>query len=94
MDQNETEKKIENEKPNKGTIYEEMQIYDTSCNKIRTARNFVTSSYEENGENGKITMKKSVEFIVVGKNRTWKMFMPFDEFTKANPFIKIPGESK
>ena len=101
MSQNESDKELkaenmpENEEievPNKGTPYEEIQIYDTSCNKIRQARNFVIRSFEETDVNGKVQMTKSVEFYVVGNNNAWKMFLPFDEFKRANPDVKIPGE--
>ena len=98
MDQNKEEntesspKKEETEIPNEGTPYEVVQIYDTSCNKIRNARNFKISSFEEYDENGKINMKKSVEFIVVGSNRTWKLFVPYDDFKKSNPQVKLPGD--
>jgi len=97
MSKNESEiKKAEDlapqDKPKRGNPYEEVQIYDTTCNKIRTARNFKVSSYEETDVNGEVQVKKSVEFIIVGKNRTWKMFIPFDEFVKANPAVDLPGE--
>jgi hypothetical protein len=84
----------EEEVPNKGTPYEEVQIYDTSSNKIRKARNFKLSSYEEYDQNGEISMEKSVEFIIVGNQNTWKMFIPYMEFKKSNPHVDIPGDVK
>ena len=101
MVKNNSDKKVsvtENEpkkaKPKRGNPYEVIQIYDTSCNKIRKARNFSVLSFEEHDKNGKPRMGKSVEFIVVGNNRTWKMFIPYDEFVEANPSVDLPGESK
>lgn len=88
------EEAIEKAKPKRGNPYEEVQIYDTTCNKIRKARNFKISSYEEMDANGELQVKKSVEFIIVGNNRTWKMFIPFDEFIKMNPEVDLPGEPK
>jgi len=88
---NSSEKTVEDTKLNKGTPYEIVQIYDTSCNKIRKARNFKISSFEEYGEDGNVRMSKSVEFIIVGNNRTWKMFVPFNDFVKANPQVNLPG---
>ncbi len=82
----------ENGKPKRGNPYEEVQIYDTSCNKIRQARNFQVRSYEETDASGEVQMRKSVEFYVVGKNNTWKMFVPYDEFVRANPEVDLPGE--
>jgi len=86
------EKESEKPKPKRGTPYDVVQIYDTSCNKIRSARNFKISSFEEHDEGGTLHMRKSVEFIVVGNNRTWKMFIPYDEFIKVNPTIDLPGD--
>jgi len=85
-------KKPEKEKPKRGNPYEVVQIYDTSCNKIRQARNFEILSFEEYDENGSICMRKSVQFIVIGQNRTWKMFVPYDDFKKYNPNVELPGD--
>jgi len=76
----------------RGNPHDIVQIYDTSCNKIRQARNFTVRSFEETDTNGEVQMKKSVEFYVVGNQNTWKMFIPFDEFVKANPGVDLPGE--
>lgn len=70
------------------------QIYDTSCNKIRQAKNFKISSFEDYDANGVLGMRKSVEFVVIGRNREWKMFVPYDEFVKANPEVELPGDPK
>lgn len=70
------------------------QIYDTSCKKIRTVKKLKVSSYEETDKNGNVQLKKSVEFIVIGKNRQWKMLIPYDDFVTANPDVVLPGESK
>ena len=68
-----------------GTI----KIYDTSCSKIRDAKNFMVSNYESYDENGELQVKKSVEFMIVGNNRQWKMFIPYDEFVGANPDVVL-----
>ena len=81
---------VQKTKPQRGNPYEEVQIYDTTCNKIRKARNFKISSYEETDANGEVQLNKSVEFIIVGNNRTWKMFIPFDEFVRTNPDVELP----
>lgn len=97
MDKNESDQdklQLESQKQERGNPYKPVQIYDTSCNKIRQARNFKVSSFEEHDKNGILCMKKSVEFYIVGNNRTWKMFIPFDEFIEANPHVELPGEPK
>lgn len=76
----------------RGNSYDPVQIYDTTCNKIRNAREFKISSFEETDVNGDVQIKKSVEFVIVGNNRTWKLFIPYDEFVKANPAVSLPGD--
>ncbi len=91
---NKEKPETENSESKRGSIYDIVQIYDTTCNKIRNARNFKISSFEEFDENGDLHMRKSIEFIIVGNNRTWKMFIPYDDFKKANPEVELPGEPK
>lgn len=75
----------------KGRNAEIIQIYDTTSNKIRNARGFKLSSFENKDAKGRVKVEKSVEFIIIGKNHQWKMFTPFDEFVNANPHVEIPG---
>ena len=87
------EGKTEEPEQKRGNPYEVVQIYDTTCNKIRNAREFKISSFEGTDVNGDVQIQKSVEFVIVGNNNTWKMFIPYDEFVRTNPSVALPGES-
>ena len=70
-----------------------VQIYDPVSNKIRMVKDMEIKSYEMPAEDasGRMENVKGVHFIVVGKNREWPLWVRHDEFTKANPDIKVEG---
>jgi len=66
-----------------------VKITDCRDFKRYKAKDLRTVTYrlpDENGEEGNV---KCVELTVIGNNREWKQWYPYDEFTKVNPEIKI-----
>ena len=66
-----------------------MKIKGLHTNNLQEAKNLQKTSHEEYDKYGKLKSNHYVEFTVVGKNRTWKDFMPLKDFKRLNPKITI-----
>jgi len=60
--------------------------YSKSKNEIEDLK---VTKHKEYDKNGKKVTNSYVEFMIIGKNRSWKNFMSIKEFKKLNPKIKI-----
>jgi len=71
-----------------------MQIYDSTCNKIRQAKNFLLKHYTLPFlEEGKSIEKSvpGVQFTIVGNTREWTNWIELSDFQKHNPDVEIGG---
>lgn len=66
-----------------------MHAAETKNIKSQKVKNLKLTSHEEYDKSGKLKVNKYVEFMVVGKNRTWPDFMTIKDFKKLNPSLEI-----
>lgn len=66
-----------------------MKIYNLHSKNKKEIKDLKKSSYKEYDEDGKLKTNHYVEFEVIGKNRTWKDFMPIEDFKRLNPSISV-----
>ena len=69
-----------------------VEIFDTQCTpfKVRKVENIRVARYEmPSEEDGTMVSVKCVEFIVVGENRKWKHWIPYEDFVRANGHIEV-----
>lgn len=56
------------------------KIWDSTSGKVRLVRDLLLVLYES----GSV-----VQFIVIGNQREWPMFIPLDKFRETNPDVKV-----
>ncbi len=66
-----------------------MKIKSLHTEAPQEAKNIQKTSHKEYDKYGKLKNNHYVEFTVVGKNRSWKDFMPLKDFKRLNPEITI-----
>jgi hypothetical protein len=64
-------------------------IIDPNTGKERTAKDLRITSHAIHDENGDVQAVKCVEFTVIGTNREWQHWAPFDEFMACNQHVDL-----
>lgn len=64
-------------------------ITDPHTGTERIAKDLRVTTHSIHDENGDVQSVKCVEFIVVGRNREWAHWAPFDEFKACNAHVKL-----
>jgi hypothetical protein len=68
-----------------------MKIYNLHSKNTREVEDLQVVSHREYDVYGKLQTNRYVEYMVIGKNRKWKDFMPVRDFKKLNPKVKVKG---
>lgn len=67
-----------------------VEIYDPVSERTRTITDLKIRSHEDINEvTGEPESVKGVQFIVIGNNRRWPLWIGYEDFTQANPDIDI-----
>ena len=65
------------------------KIFNLHSNDEKNVKDLKAVIHKEYNKNGKMQKNKYVEFTVIGNNSEWRNFMPFKDFKKLNPDVKI-----
>ena len=64
-----------------------MQIYHLRLGKVVEADDLTVTYHQEDDGYGEMTTRTVIEFDVIGNTRTWRDFLPIDDFKLVNPNI-------
>jgi hypothetical protein len=57
--------------------------------KTRNVKDLEVKFYEQANLKGEVETVKGIQFTVVGNNREWEDWIPYNEFKKTNPHVEI-----
>lgn len=67
-----------------------IEIYDPHSEKTRTVTDLQVRSHDDiDAVTGETKSIKGIQFLVMGNQRTWPLWIPYEDFTNANPDIDI-----
>ena len=66
-----------------------IQITNPVDSKTRNAKDLEVAFYEQTSLEGNKETVKGVQFTIVGNNREWVDWIPYNEFIASNPHVTI-----